>query len=638
VRVNGEPHTVFGVLPPGVAWPERARIWVLSRGAVPPSPLDLSDPAADREVRYFEAIGRLRPGVTLAQARDDLARLSERIQARHEITSAQRTIRVGSLDEQIVGDARPALLIMQGAVGLVLLIACANISSLFIARATGRKQELAIRAALGAGRGRLMRQLLVESVLMGSLGAMAGLLLGSWLIVLLVGILPDGIPRVEGIGLDRTVAVVALIVGVGCGILFGTLPALQASRVDGGAALSSRSERTSTGRARGRSALVVAEIALTLVLLVAAGLLINSFLRLQRVDSGFATEHVTIMSLAVPQSRYATGPSQAELYRRLVEGLAARPEVQAVGVGFPGPLRGDNAKGAFYIEGRADAQGDDRAFALIGSVSGGYFGALGIPLLAGRTFADGDAATAPEVAVVSAEFARRYWPDQNAVGKRLRFDPNADWRTVVGVVGDARQLGLHEGAPPVLYIPYTQFPLPFTNLAVRSTAPAGAVASLMRAQVAAVDPALPSGEISNLQGILDRSVAEPRFRSFLLGAFASIALVLAAVGVYGLISYSVTQRRREIGIRVALGAVPGQVLLAILREGVLLAAIGIVIGLAGAWAAARVLSRFLFGVSAADPLTFAAVSMVLLVVSCLASYIPSRRALRVDPVVALRAE
>jgi putative ABC transport system permease protein len=443
---------------------------------------------------------------------------------------------------------------------------------------------------------------------------------------------------VDSIGLDWRVALATMILAVGSGVIFGTLPALQASRADASAALKSSGERTSAARARGRAALVIAEVALTLVLLVGAGLLINSFLRLQQVESGFRPDHVTLMSLAIPQSKYPTGESQSALYRRLIEDLAARPDVAAVGVGFPGPLQGASARGSFYVEGRAMRPPEERVFALIGSVSGGYFDALGMPRLSGRTFADGDTATAPDVAIVNAVLARRIWPGEDAVGKRLRFDPDDEWRTIVGVVGNARQLGLHEEMPAVLYIPYPQFPLPFTHLAVRSPAPESAVASLMRGAIAAADPSLPSGEIRTLQGILDRSVAEPRFRTWLLGAFALTALVLAAVGVYGLISYSVAQRTREIGIRVALGARPRQVLAPVVREGLLLAGAGLAIGLAGALAAARVLARFLFGVSATDPITFAAVSAVLLAVALLASYIPSRRALRVDPAIALRAE
>jgi putative ABC transport system permease protein len=458
--------------------------------------------------------------------------------------------------------------------------------------------------------------------------------------VLLVKVLPRGIPRSAGIGLDGVVALVTMAIAVATGVLFGMLPALQASRADAGAALKASGGRVSAARARGRAVLVVAEVALTLVLLVGAGLLLNSFLRLQRVDSGFRPEHVTVMGLALPQSRYPTGESQTALYRRIVELVSTRPDIRAAGVGFPGPLRGSNASGSFFIEGRASASRADRAFAHLGSVSGGYFSALGIPLLAGRTFAETDRKDSQAVAIVSRALAQKYWPGEHAIGKRLRFDnePGEPWITVVGVVGDARQLGLEHDAPPVLYIPYQQFPLPFTNVAVRSSADESAVASLVRAQVRAVDPELRAGAVATLQTILDRSVAEPRFRTLLIAAFALIAVLLAAVGVYGLISYSVTERTREIGIRMALGARPRQVMLPVVREGLTLALVGVAIGLAGALAAAQLLAAFLFGVRATDPPTFIAVSLLLLSVAGAASYLPARRALKVDPMIALRAE
>jgi putative ABC transport system permease protein len=638
IRLNGEPHAVAGVLPRGAEWPDRTQVWVLSAKPVPPSPLDIAGAEVDRDVRYFDAIARLKPGISLAQARDDLSRVAAAIQQRHPATAARRELRAGQLRDQMVGAVRPALLVLQAAVGLVLLIACANVSSLCIARATGRHRELTIRAALGATRGRLLRELLTESLLLGAAGGIAGLLLGAWLVALLVRVLPAGVPRADGIALDWLVALATMAGALGTGVLFGVLPAFQASRAEASAALRSGGGRASAARSRGRAILVVAEIALTLVLLVGAGLLVNSFLRLQRVDSGFAPEHVTLMSLALPQSRYPTAASQSQLFRRLVEGLEQRPEVQAVGVGFPAPLRGANASGAFFIEGRSSGSRADRPFANIGSISGGYLRAVGVPLVAGRLFSESDGADAPSVAIVSLALARKYWPGEQAVGKRLRFDPESDWTTVVGVVGDARQRGLHEAPPPVLYFPYRQFALPFTTLAVRSTAPESTIASLMRAQVTTADPSLPPGDLSSLQQVLDRSVAEPRFRTLLLGAFAVMALVLATVGVYGLISYSVAQRTREIGIRVALGAQPRQVLLPAVREGLVLAVAGVAIGLAGALAAARVLSQFLFGVSATDPATFAGVSSLLLAVALLASYIPSRRALRVDPISALRTD
>ena len=638
VPINGEPHTVVGVMPPRAEWPESARMWVLSTKDVPPSPLDIAGMDADRDIRYFEAIARVRPNVSLEQAQDDVKRVGTAIQQAHPNTSAGRELRLGPIREQIVGGVREALLILQTAVGLVLLIACANVSSLLIARATSRRREIAIRAALGASRGRLIRQLLSESLLLGAAGGLAGLLLASWLIVLLIRLVPEGVPRTEEITLDWIVAAVTLAVAGFTGILFGVLPAVQASRADVTSTIKQSGERTSGARARGRAVLVVAEVALTLVLLAGAGLLINSFLRLQRVDSGLRPDHVTVMSLAIPQSRYPTGASQTELYRRLLERLSHRPEVQAAAVGFPGPLRGSNASGAFLVEGRHSASREDRAFANFGSVSGGFFKVMGIPIIAGRTFTEADRSNAPPVAIVSLALARKYWPGENAVGQRVRFDTSDPWMTVVGIAGDVRQLGLHELPPPILYLPYAIFPLPFTNLAVRSAVPEGPVAALLRSEIIAVDAQLPPGEIAALREILDRSVEEPRFRTLLLGGFALMALLLAAVGVYGLISYSVTQRTREIGIRIALGAQPRQVVAPVVREGLMLALAGLALGLAGAFGAARALSRFLFGVGPTDPLTFGAVSLLLLLVAVVASYLPSRRAMRIDPIVALRTE
>jgi putative ABC transport system permease protein len=385
--------------------------------------------------------------------------------------------------------------------------------------------------------------------------------------------------------------------------------------------------------------MVIAEIALTLVLLVAAGLLLNSFLRLERVDSGMRPENVTVSALALPQSRYPKSGNQIEVYRRVVEGLSQRGEVQSVGIGFPGPLRGSNASAHFEIENQPLNAGAERPFAHLGSVSGGYFAAMGIPLVAGRTFTESDRANAAGVAIVSIGLARKYWPGENALGKRLRFDESADgWASVVGIVGDVRQLGLEEQPPPILYMPYQQFALPFTNVAVRSSAPPETIQRLIKAQLTTIDPDLPPGDMSTLQGVIDRSVEQPRFRTLLLSAFAIVALVLAATGVYGLISYTVAQRTREIGIRIALGAQPRQVMIPVLGEAVVLAAAGIAIGLLAALASGRVLRGFLFGVEPTDPLTLASVAGVLLTVALAASYLPSRRTLRVDPVSSLRSE
>jgi putative ABC transport system permease protein len=639
VRINGDAYTVAAVMPQRFAWPQGAKAWLLSPLPVPPSPINMKDPLTNRDVQYFQAVARLKPGVTLVEAQQDLHAVGVATQQKHGQTSGGRDVRAMPVRENLVAGVRDALLVIQAAVGLVLLIACANVSSLLIARATGRRRELAIRAALGAGRGQLIRQLLAESLVLGICGGVVGLLLSSWLVVLLVRFLPQGLPRTDAITLDTTVMIVTLLASVGTGLLFGILPALQASRTDAAHVIKEAGERGST-RARGRAALVVAEIALTLVLLAGAGLLANSFLRLQRVDTGFKPEHVTIADLMVPQTRYPKGADQTRVYRRLLEGLTERPELQAVGVGFPGPFHGGSASGTFFIEGRASTTRADRPFGHLGTVSGGYFAAMGIPLLSGRTFQDRDVETAPPVAIVSASLAKKYWPGENPVGKRLRFDDNpADpWFTVVGLVGDVRQLGLSKAAPSLLYLPYEQFALPFTSVAVRSSLPQGTVISLLKAQLAAIDPDMPFGDITSLQSEVENSVDQPRFRAMLIGIFALLALILAAVGVYGLISYTVTQRTREIGIRVALGAAPWQILIPVLGEGLRLALVGIGLGLIGAFAAMRALTAFLFGVGASDPLTFAGVALLLLAVATAASYIPSRRALRVDPVVALRAD
>jgi len=323
-----------------------------------------------------------------------------------------------------------------------------------------------------------------------------------------------------------------------------------------------------------------------------------------------------------------------------LDGLSGRKEIDAVGVGFPGPLRGSNAAGSFYIEDRPSRKPEDRPFANIASVSGGFFSALGIPLLAGRTFSESDTQEAPGVGIVSVALARKYWPGENAVGKRLKFDdnPKEPWMTIVGVVGDVHQLGLDQDAPPILFIPYQQFSLPFTNVAVRSSLPTATVASMIRSQLTTIDPELPPGDVMSLQAVIDRSVDQPRFRTLLISSFALLALILAAVGVFGLISYSVTQRTREIGIRIALGAGHGQVLRPMLREGLVLTGIGVAIGLAGALTLSRVIGSLLYRVEPTDPLTFALVAAVLLLVAFVATYVPARRALRVDPISALRSE
>jgi predicted permease len=531
--------------------------------------------------------------------------------------------------------------VLLAAVGVVLLIACANVASLLLARASGRHRELAIRAALGASRWRLIRQLITESLLLGAAGAVAGLLAGSWAIALVLRVLPQGIPRAGEIGLDLRVAGVAVVVSFACALLFGVAPALQASRTDATRALGDADRRATAGRGRAkvRAVLVVCEIALTLILLVSAGLLANSFVRLQRVDSGFRVEQVTMVSLPLPQSKYPDGKRQAAFYQRVLEGLEQRPETDAAAIFFPSPIEGGNASGTFTMEGQPSSTRADRPFTSIASVSANYFRTLGIPIITGRTFTEQDRDPAPAVAMVNATFARKYFPGQSPLGKRVRFgDSGDDWITVIGVVRDSRNVGLHELPTPLLYLPYHRFPLPFMAFAIRSAAPITTISSLARAVIKNADADLPVDKIQTFGDVLKESVAEPRFRTLLFGAFALMAVILASVGVYGLVSYSVTQRTREIGIRMALGAQTRQVMLPVLREGLTLALGGIAIGLAGSLATSRALKGFLFGIDSTDPLTYCVVALLLLAVALIASYIPSRRALRVDPITALRSE
>jgi putative ABC transport system permease protein len=643
LRINGVAHTVLGVMPAGFDYPLGAEAWILSPKPVPPPPVDVEgDLLEQRSLQYFLAIGRLRPNATVEQAQAELGAIAAEIAQRHPKTNTGRGVLVESLHDRIVGDVRRALLVLLAAVAVVLLIACANVASLLLARASGRQRELAIRTALGATRGRLVAQLLQESLLLAIAGGAIGLLLGVWAVDLLVALIPDGVPRVKEVGLDSRVVAVTLLISLASATLFGVVPSLQASKPDANSVLRDGGDRASTAgrrRARTRATLVVIEVALTLVLLVSAGLLANSFLRLQRTDPGFATDRVTLVQMPLPQGKYVDGKSQAAFYQRLLEGLKTRGEIEMAAVAFPNPLSGSNASGSFTIEGRPANTRAERPRANLATISPDYFRTMGITLIAGRHFTEQDRDPAPTPIIINAVFARRYWPGENPIGKRIRFDDSQDqWLTVVGVAADSRNRGLDAEPEPLMYIPYHTFTLPFMSLVARSQQGTGAVASAVRAEVRKLDPALPIDSVQPLEEVVSESVAEPRFRALLLTAFATAALALAAIGLYGLISYSVAQRTREIGIRVALGARPAQVVGPIVREGMTVAVIGVGFGLLGSLAATKVIAAFLFGIEATDPLTFGAVAALLLLVALLASYIPSRRALQVDPLVALKAD
>ena len=644
VRINTAPHEVVGVMPMAFTFPAGSSVWVLAPQAVPPPPLDVKgDLLVSREVHYFEAVGRVKPEFSVAQAQADVATVAESLSQQFPETNGGRTMTLAPLREGLVSDVREALLILFGAVGVVLLIACANIASLLLARASGRQREMAVRAALGAGRARLVRQLITESLLLASIGGGLGLLAGTWAIALLTSVIPDGLPRADEIGLDGRVALVSVLVTYASAILFSLVPALYASGTEAVAALRSAGDRASTagrGRARTRAALVIGEVALTLVLMVAAGLLANSFYRLQRVDPGFRTEGVTIAMVPLPQARYVDGARQADAYERILEGVQQNGSVRSAALAFPSPLQGGNAGGRFSVEGQPETEvRGDRPFAALTAISGDYFSTMGIPLIGGRTFTKDDRPPATTVVVVNTLLARKYFGGENPVGKRIRFGPATQpWIMIVGVVGDTRNMGIETDPSPVIYIPFRHFTLPFMTVVVRGEGGVTAAGSVVRESIKRVDSELAIDEILPMQTVLRDSIAAARFGTLLVAAFALSAILLAAVGLYGLISYSVAQRTREIGIRVALGARPGQVMTPVIREGMTLAGLGVGIGVAVALATTKLVASFLFNVSPTDPLTFVAVASLLLGVAFLASYIPSRRALRVDPLIALRAE
>lgn len=642
VRVNGTPHTVIGVMPEAFDFPLGGRAWFVSNKLVPLPPMTVDgDITQIRDISYFNAVGVLKPGVSLAQGTADVSRIAADVNAR-ATSGAPRGARLEPLHDRLVGDVRTGLLILLGAVALVLLIACANVASLLLARASGRQRELAVRAALGASRARLVGQLLAESTVLAALGGLLGLFIGMWTVGLLVSLMPQDIPRTAEIGLDGRVALVCLLVSLLSALLFGLVPSLQASRADAAGVLRDGGDRASTvgrRRARTRGAIVVAEIALTLVLLVTAGLLANSFIRLQRIDPGFTLTGVTLVESALPQGKYRDAKQQAAFYDRLLEVLRSRGEIASVAVAFPRPFGGGNAAGAFDIEGRKTTSAGERPSANIAMISPDYFRTMGIPLRAGRPLTDRDREPAPASIVVNEAFVRRYFPDTDPLGKRVQFDEGSDnWMTVVGVAADTRGAGLALAPKPTLFMSYHYFTLPFMSVVVKSDAGASAVAGAVRAAYKEVDPELPVDRIRPLSEVLSTSVAAPRFRTVLLGAFAGTALLLAMIGVYGLVSYSVAQRTREIGIRVALGASPSQVIRPIVRHGMLLAVLGVAIGLVAALFTSQLVAGLLFGVGSADPATFAAVAVLQLTVALFASYIPSRRALRVDPLTALRTE
>lgn len=638
VTLNEKPYTVIGVMPPGFAFPDtRTQVWT----PVAFNPAE----RATRDTNFIDVIARLKPGVSIEQARTHMATLAQRQAERYPQTNTGIGAKVISLHEQTVGDVRPMLIVLLGAVAFVLLIACANVANLLLARAAARQKEMAIRGALGASRSRVVRLLLTESVMLAVLGGAVGLLLAIWSIDLLVSLKPANLPRLAEIGVNRTVFGFTLAISVLTGVVFGLVPALQASKPDVNEGLK-ESSRGATGgprRQHVRALLVVSEVALSLVLLVGAGLMIRSFARLLAVDPGFKADHVLTAFVSLPVSKYPKREEQAAFFQKLIERARALPGVSSAGVVTDIPLFGGSSTG-FEIDGQPPPAPGQRPLTDYRMISPDYFRAMGMRLVKGRAFNSYDTDGAPGVVIINETMAARFFQNEDPVGKRvgLSGDPT-DWREIVGVVGDVRNYGVDVPVKPESYVPYLQNAPGYLSgvasamtIAVRSGSDPTALATALLEQVQAIDKDQPVSDIKTMEWYLSASMAQRRFNMLLLGGFASLALVLAAVGIYGVIAYTVTQRTHEMGIRIALGARGGDILKLIFANAMLTTLGGIVIGLGAAFGLTRLLQNLLYQVTATDPFVFGSITLLLLFVAMVATYIPARRAMKVDPITALR--
>ena len=586
----------------------------------------------------------MKPGVSREQADAELKTIEARISQDDPRHSKGYSAEVIPVREQLVGNVRPALWLLLGAVGFVLLIACANVANLLLARAASREKEIAVRTALGARRSRIVRQLLTESILLAALGALGGLALAWWGIQALVAISPRDLVNLQGVGLNLTVLGWTLGVALLTGILFGLVPALEATRVDLNDTLKEGGKGASgqSARSRGlRSALVVAEVALALVLLVSAGLLVKSFARLRDIDTGFRQDNVLTFVVRVPDTKYKEDAQFVAFFRQAEERIRALPGVRAVGVVNYLPLYGGlGSATGFAVEGRpAPAPGEEPS-TNVRVADSGYFGAINIPLLRGRNFSEVEDAEPRHVVVVSESFARKYFPGEDPIGKRVAVEmfDKPPMTEIVGVVGDVRYDSLTDAAEPTVYFPHSELTYSFMTFAVHTLGDPAEMAPAVRREISALDSDQPVSDVRTMTQVMAETVGRARFSTLLFGLFAGLATLLAAVGIFGVMNYSVTLRTREIGLRMALGAQPARVLVLVLRQGLVLTLAGIGIGLLGALALTRVMSSLLFGVDATDPLTFAAIVPLIAIVSLVACYIPARRATRIDPLVALRYE
>ena len=636
ITVDAQPYTVVGVMPENFSFPERGQVWV---------PFELEEWGEGRDNRgYAGAIGLLKQGVTIEQANADLERVSLQLQKEFSAENFGWTVEATSLREDLVGDLRRPLLIFLGAVGLVLLIACANVANLLLARGATRQREIAVRVALGAGRGRVVRQVLVESLLLAAAGGIVGALLARYGVQLLRFAFPNDPPFYISLRLDTTALLFALLVSTVAGILAGLIPSLRATSVDLTSSLREGGRGEAGGRrgARARSALVVAEIALAVVLVVTATLLLRSYRALLDTDLGFQPHGVLTARVSLPPVRYDSAARRIVFWEQLTSRLRAHPDVETVGSARGTPFSGWNVQASFSIEGRpARAQGDELVvhYQWVGP---DYFKAIGVPLLRGRMLTAADRDTSIHLGVINDVLARREFPNEDPIGKRLKqggVDSKEPWITIVGVVGEFRHYRLPEPMSPAVYFPLYAQPTYTQALAIRTRrGDPGDLAPFVRETLRSLDPEVPAYEVRTLDQIVARSLWQQRLQSQVLGTFASLALLLAAAGIYGVISYAVAQRTREVGVRVALGATWRDVVSLVMGQAARLALLGVVIGLAGALFATRLLKSLLYEVRTTDPLSLASAPLILAVVALLAALLPALRATRVDPSTAMRTE
>jgi putative ABC transport system permease protein len=638
IPLSGNSYTVIGVMPPGFKSPrENSEAW---------TPVHVSNPVAAnfRGVHFLRTYGRLAPGMTLQQASAEMRLIDEQLAKQYPADNKNRSTTLIGLQQRIVGESRNALLILFAAVSLVLLIACANFANLLLARGAERGREIVIRTALGAGRWRIVRQLLTESILIAILGGAIGVLFAWWGTNLLIALKPQNLPRLDEIGVDLRVFGFTLGVSLLTGLIFGLLPAWSASRaaVNTGLKEGGRSASSSRSQQRLRNAFVIGELAVALVLLVGAGLLVKTFWKLRNVEPGFNPNHLLTMRVELPEARYKEVEPQTRFRTQALANINSLPATQAAMVSEL-PLSGDALDHDFLIEGRPPIASGDEPSLETRSVMGDYFHVMQIPLKSGRDFQSHDFdPNAPFVGIVNDEMVRQYFPNENPLGKRVRWarNPTVQWIEIVGVVGNVKHFGLDLPEQPALYSPYTQINSwkRWMTFAVRTQADPAAMTQAVKDQIWKVAAQLPITRAQTMDEVAATSFDARRFNMLLLTLFAGLALVLAAVGVYGVMSYAVTQRTHEIGIRMALGAQVGNVMRLVMKSGLVIAMVGVAIGLGGAFALTRLMRTLLFAVEPTDKATFAGVSICLLLIALAACYLPARRATKVDPLQALRYE